>query len=459
MKHTRIVLTILLLLGICAGLSAGGFALSGIGSRAISMGGAFRGMANDGTAMYWNPAGLAFMADNELMLGGTAILPSTKWQNTAALPGFTTTEIDAENKLRAFPNLFASFPKSDAFAWGIGAYVPFGLGSTWDAFNLPATMPGVPAGTNVTWPVGFPVDEMSSSVAVVDVHPTVSYRVSDNFAFGLGLSMLYGSIDLAQVKPHPTNSFYVPTTFDMSGTGLGLGGNLGLMFKPSRRVSFGLNGRWPSNVFLEGEAEVLLWLNDYANFNTWGGVNPADLVPRTYGGTEDITATLKLPGELGGGLSFAINPDWDLNLDYAYTFWNRLDGVKVEMDAPITILAGHPTLEQSITETTLTFDWQDTHRVSLGSEYRFGTNALRAGAYYDQTPIEEATQLPTLSDISDKISGNIGFGKTFGPLTLDINGQYIYFPERTVSAQTANNMVGVYNSSVLAANLGLTFRF
>ena len=54
----------------------GGMALSGIGAKAISMGGAFRGLADDATAMYWNPAGLANMEDISIDLGGTFIMPS-----------------------------------------------------------------------------------------------------------------------------------------------------------------------------------------------------------------------------------------------------------------------------------------------------------------------------------------------------------------------------------------------
>lgn len=461
MKFIRTTILLALLLGISAGLFAGGFALSGIGSRAISMAGAFRGMADDGTAMYWNPAGLAFQTHNEISLGGTFIQPDTRWQNTLPLPGFPTTDIDAENKLRTFPSLFASFPKSDAIAWGVGAYIPYGLGSTWDAYDPYSitTFAGVPAGATVTWPTGFPEQEMSSSVAVVDLHPTVAYKLMDNLSFGVGMSMLYGQIDLAQVKPHSVFSYIAPATFDMSGTGLGIGANAGLMYKPFKNFSLGLTGKTPSNVYMEGEAEVLLWLNDYANFTVWGASNPAFLVPATYGGTEDITATLKLPAELGGGLSWNILKNWTVNLDYAYTMWERLDMVRVEMDAPIVILAGHPTSSASITSSDLVFDWKDTSRASIGTELRFGNSAIRLGAYYDETPIEEATQLPTLSDISDKMSGNIGFGHSFGKLTVDLNGQYIMFPERTVTTQTATNMPGVYNSSVIAGNLNLSYRF
>ncbi len=40
------------------GITAANFLKIGIGARATAMGGAFTGLADDATALYWNPAGL-----------------------------------------------------------------------------------------------------------------------------------------------------------------------------------------------------------------------------------------------------------------------------------------------------------------------------------------------------------------------------------------------------------------
>ena len=40
----------------------------GIGARAMSMGGAFTAVADDASAVFWNPAGLAQLTDNQLFL-------------------------------------------------------------------------------------------------------------------------------------------------------------------------------------------------------------------------------------------------------------------------------------------------------------------------------------------------------------------------------------------------------
>ncbi len=42
----------------------------GIGARAMSMGGAFTAVADDASAVFWNPAGLAQLTDNHLFLSG-----------------------------------------------------------------------------------------------------------------------------------------------------------------------------------------------------------------------------------------------------------------------------------------------------------------------------------------------------------------------------------------------------
>jgi long-chain fatty acid transport protein len=39
---------------------------NGIGARALAMGGAFVAVADDATAVYWNPAGLAQVADTRI---------------------------------------------------------------------------------------------------------------------------------------------------------------------------------------------------------------------------------------------------------------------------------------------------------------------------------------------------------------------------------------------------------
>ena len=54
----RIILTFSALVALAPLIYANGLNLNSLGTRALTMGGAFVGMANDFSAIFWNPAGL-----------------------------------------------------------------------------------------------------------------------------------------------------------------------------------------------------------------------------------------------------------------------------------------------------------------------------------------------------------------------------------------------------------------
>ncbi|MBP7117161.1 MAG: hypothetical protein KBB33_02340 [Candidatus Cloacimonetes bacterium] len=68
MKKISILVAILslLTLPLLAGRYAGDFMMIGAGVRALSMGGAFAALADDGSAIYWNSGGLAQIKDSEV---------------------------------------------------------------------------------------------------------------------------------------------------------------------------------------------------------------------------------------------------------------------------------------------------------------------------------------------------------------------------------------------------------
>ncbi|MGZ5479757.1 MAG: outer membrane protein transport protein, partial [Candidatus Aminicenantales bacterium] len=73
---SRLLLIALLAVGLTTGLSANGLNLNGSGAKSDAMGGAFVGLANDFSAAYWNPAGLAQITKASFSLYGADILPT-----------------------------------------------------------------------------------------------------------------------------------------------------------------------------------------------------------------------------------------------------------------------------------------------------------------------------------------------------------------------------------------------
>ena len=452
MKNISIMIMLILLIATSGSLFGAGFALSGQGSRATAMGGAFRGLADDATAMFWNPAGLGFMNETSVSLGGTFILPSSSWETATAVPGIPAAKYESKKKLRPFPSIFMVEDTEKRFKWGFSAFVPYGLGATWDAYQLPTTMPVAPTvSVPVTYAAGFPEEEMMSSLAIIDAHPTMAYMITDKLSAGLGLSFMYGMVEIQKLKPYTISAtmspYYSPMTVNLDGTGIGFGANLGLLYKATPCLSVGLTGKTPSKLYMDGEAEINLWLNDFVS-GTMGSPDPIKA-----GGKDDIKTEINLPGEIGIGLSYKIKPNWALNLDYAYTLWSELDKATITMDDSIQVLTS------TIKETELNFGWKDTSRVSLGTEYWMGVNAFRAGMYFEQSAIPDETLSPTFPDINNKLSLNLGYGRVFGPLTIDLNGQVNLFQEREIDTASADNMVGTYNANVISGNLGIGYRF
>ena len=484
MKTIRTSMLLLVLISLTGMLFAGGFALSGVGSKSQSMGGNFRALADDGTAIYWNPAGLGFFGENHLLLAGTGILPSNKYEYTGANPGWIKEEVEAEKNLFLFPNLYAVKGGESRLKYGLGLFVPAGLGATWDSYKLPETMPvptgvdslGNPVFSPLTWKDGFPTNDLKSSIAVIDVHPTVAYQITPCLSFGMGVSLMYGKVTIVKLMPHihadPDSSYgyYMPTLFKMEGDGYGYGANFGLLFKKDR-LGVGLTGKLPSIIKLEGDANVDLYVNNVISAGMTGplAVGPFNASTKTGG-----KADLKLPGDIGLGLKYDITDKWLVTADFVYTTWSEFDRVDIDLDpANLVLQAPHPANPDSMVtfasipaDRTLPTDWEDTIRFGIGTQYQLSDClALRAGYYYDDTPIPDETMTPTFPDINEKHSLNLGAGYTMGNWSFELNYQNIMFPEREITTQTydANmvpvNNVGIYNNIVHAFNFGIGMRF
>ncbi|HEY2743489.1 MAG TPA: hypothetical protein VGL86_02660, partial [Polyangia bacterium] len=57
-----------------------------VGARAIGMGGAFTAIADDPTAVWYNPAGTALYGDNVFYLGGELLAPQRSYMPDAQSP-------------------------------------------------------------------------------------------------------------------------------------------------------------------------------------------------------------------------------------------------------------------------------------------------------------------------------------------------------------------------------------
>ena len=109
---------------------ANGFALFEHGSRAVGMAGAFGAVADDPSAGYFNPAGLAFLDGTQAMAGFFLITESSTFTGDDPYPGAGYT-VDMESQIFYPPHFHLTGHFSDSVSWGLSLTTPFGLGTWW----------------------------------------------------------------------------------------------------------------------------------------------------------------------------------------------------------------------------------------------------------------------------------------------------------------------------------------
>jgi long-chain fatty acid transport protein len=403
-----------------------GFQLNEHGARAMGMGGAFSAKANDLSALYFNPAGLAYQKGFGVYLGGTAIMPKSTYTN----PAGTSTDMVSQTFL--LPNAYLGYELGNGLAIGLGVFAPFGLGTE--------------------WPAGWEGRRLAlkTDVQAIVINPTVAYRINECFMVGAGFSWMTSKVEMSRnvatysviavpPTPAPTDGL-----FAMEGTGNTFSFNAGAIYKPMPALSIGLSYRHTASVDFEGDATF---------------TNMQALQPYFPGGAG--TATIKFPNQIFAGISYDVNENLTLEFDYQWVGWSTYDSLIVNLPtgpvAPFPPQLGGPRSLQTTQKAEKA--WTNSYVLRLGGEYRMNEWSFRAGFIYDATPQPNKFVEPILPD-ANRYEGTIGLGYKFaGNWSVDVAYQYISFAERTVTGPTTgdlNAFPGTYKNSanLFALSLG-----
>lgn len=404
MRHTiRLLQTcvVSVLIPLAAAL-AGGFQLNEHGARAMAQGGAFVARASDLSAIYFNPAGLAFQRGFQISLGATVIIPKTSFYGPDQLN--TNQETKMVDQTFTPINAYASYQITDDLTAAIGVYNPYGLGTEW-----PSDWPGRFISTKVDLKTWF-------------ISPTLAYKLSDQFSVGVGVNYVTGSVGLKRVLSDP---FDPHANTDIEATANSVGFNVGLLYKISNDVSLGASYR----------SQVKLNATGTATFDPMRSVYPA-------GG---ITSTLTLPATGFAGIAYSPCAGLSLEADYQYIGWSSYKELAI-------------TFQSDNSTAVSPKNYTDTYILRVGGEYTWNDLQLRAGYLYDKSPAPTAYVEPLLPD-ANRNGYNVGVGyKLSSNVSVDVAYFFIKFDQRK-AVGTALNFDGTYNSTanLFAMNVGYSF--
>lgn len=412
--HRLFAVAIMSMLVFMVGLG-GGFQIGEHGTRAMGMGGAYVAVATDASAIYFNPAGLAFQKGLNLSIGSLAIFPSSKFTSQAPLP---ITETKMISNTFIIPNAYAVFATDRGLAFGIGMFTPFGLGTEW-----PENWFGRSLG-------------VKSDLQTIFVNPTVSYKISENLSVGGGVSYVLANVLLDRIVGFPADP-PLPAAPDvkikLDGSGTGLNFNAGILYRPMPDLSIGLSYRHSTELNLDGDME-------FGNLP----VLYKALFPKGKG-----TTTVTLPYNLQFGGAYQLNNNFTIAADIQYVGWKNYDTLLVRLEK------NYPVFGKELKDDK---DWDNSILLRIGGEYRMGEMALRAGFIYDRTPQPDKDVEPMLPD-ADKVSFTLGLGyKISQSISVDVAYQFVKYVDRTVK-YPINGFPGTYVTSgnLFAVNLNFSF--
>ena len=399
-----------------------GFALFEAGNKALGMGGAFTAVADDPSAQFWNPAGMAFQIDEgyQLMTGVTFITPRQDFSGSAPYPGEGYT---ASQESQTFypPHLYLAMPISPKVNVAVGVYTPFGLGTWWeneDTF----------AGRFLS---------KKADLEVIDLGGQVSWAISENFAIGGGIDYMIGKIELhknaALINPY-TQSLVDVAEVKLATDGLGnntWAWNAGFLAKLGGGFSIG--GMYRSDFDVKGTSAYASFTQistGYPDFDAVvAGTIPFDEDPK-------VTTVLNFPDFWQVGLAWS-NEKFTLSGQYGEMGWSSFAELAIEFP-------DYPYLNSTVREA-----YQDAKQYRFGFDWRASQRlSLRLGYGFDETPQPDESLSPLLAD-GDRDFYSIGFGfvSRNNRWGLDVGYEYLELADRSTGGRSFDGFDGSFHDS------------
>lgn len=411
---------LLLVVTLTSGLFANGLNLNGVGSKASSMGTAFVGLADDWSAVFFNPAGLTQLKKPVLAAFVTDLIPTATY-NFEFL-GMTMADTETENMMYPSGALAYFKPISDNMVAGIAAFVPSGVGARWPGDDL-AMLSG---GQSFTW---------DSTLFMITVSPAVAIKLNDKLSIGAALNIDYAKLKMERPAGGEGGIPWFQYSEDQHG--IAIGATLGLMYKPCDRFQFGLSYKLPVKATIKGTSEAPFLAN------------------MGLPGESEGERTATWPMWLGAGIAVKPNDKLTIIADVHWTNWGKLQNIPIAFESPGWKAAG---LEEGA---DLVLNWENTVDIKFGIEYWLSNSfALRAGYYTDHSPSDAETLNILLPSIDYK-SWTVGFGYKKGKFQLDFAFEYVSGDDRYVDPMNyyvGAGMPGTHGMTILVPNITITYQ-
>ncbi len=423
-SHKIILFVIIYFITIPALLFGSGFAIYEHGISANGLAGAFGGIANNASAIYYNPAALSFLEPGaHLTVGTTFIIPKFSWEAIVADGGGNfpdARKVDMNDKLFFPSNLYYAVKSDGNLSYGIGFFNPFGLGTDWPE----------------NWEGRFNL--ISVDLKTFFLNPTVAYSINPQISIAVGVDIAHATAELLR---RSTELAGKEPLARISGSGNGVGFNAAVAYKANDKLTVGVSYRSEVDFSIEGTASFTDVVDGLES-----------LLP---GG--DVTLDITTPSSIALGIGYDVSEMITLDVDYTWVGWSSFDELIIDFDVVTFSQTGDP----AQADQTLREEWVDVWNVRVGALVHATEEIdLQFGFLIDNNPAADSLLSPLLPD-SDRIGISAGISKKVGDnLTANFSYIHLFFEERTITnSKLESPLNGTYNGSAELIGLGINYKF
>lgn len=402
------------------------------GNRTTGMGNLGTAMYRDASSLFFNPGAMAFMDHNGAMVGFNPIFASNAyWDSETANSSYTA---NADNPMGTPFHAYVVWgPQESNLKFGLGAFTPFGSGVNWGN----------------QWSGRDLLNELT--LRAIQIQPTVAYKIGDNFSIGAGLDVTIGSVKLMRtllLDGRTTGSEYGEGSVTLDGkANTSYGFNIGILYKASDKIDIGLSYRSEVTMEVEGGETEFVVPSAIAGLFPEGN---------TFG------AKLPLPSVATAGLSYHLSENFELGAQFDWVGWSAYKSLDIDFE----------TNTDGLEDSSSPRNYEDSWVAHLGGEYTLesGLN-LRAGFYYDTTPVQDGYMTAETPD-NDRVGLTAGLGYTVGDFQLDLSFLYVHSGQREQTTEQAiaaktydpatgsrDVLPGTYKLNALIPGVSIAYKF
>jgi long-chain fatty acid transport protein len=414
------------------------------GAAAAGQGNAFAAQADDASAIHFNPAGLSQVDGVQSIVGTSLMGGSIKSQSSTGLD----TRGDFGGSITSPPPSHF-YLSANLGSLGASSFsrMTLGLGLT------------SPFGSNTRYPVDGPFNSAVTSAALplIDIKPTVAYKLSDQLAVGVSADIYTFASFLGQGHIEQ-KQILGGSSIELNGTGTGAGATVSLLYTPLRNG----DGKPIASIGLVYRTQAVVPLSGSLLMN---GMKVAD-----------ASTNLVLPEIYTGAIAIwpvrTSEQEWKLELDVEYVGW------KSNRDLDVHLSSGEPIPQPQ--------QWKTVPVVAVGTEYKWLNPswlpqwdvALRSGYTRTEDPVPDSTFSPGIISLpSNTLSLGAGFlcrgqGLFLGlvpcggtsalwpkAIGLDVAFQEWFYEPRTIAGNRIPAVNGTYHAYVHLGAVSLKFMF